>query len=118
MPETVELLENEDIILVTSTGKVTIEEWNRSLARMLEINENSGTNCVLVDVRGQLSGPDIYEIFNFGKRLPRQLKIAVIASKSTLRNQKFFETVGLNRGKRVQIFRDYDESIKWLQTKS
>jgi len=115
MPETVEFLKKEEIIKVESFGKVIIQDFNASLEKVYEIGEREKCGNVLVDASKQEATPGISDLFEFGGKLPGDFRFAVITTTNVLRDHKFLETVGKNRGKLIQLFDTYDKAINWLR---
>ncbi len=78
------------------------------------------TNILVLDnVNGRLSTLELYEIGEFISELFLGKKIAFVDPKEdTYADNKFGETVILNRGGRVVLFQSAVEAEKWLlQTK-
>ena len=114
MPETVSYLKEHDVIRVDSFGETSIEDWESSMDQGKKINQETGTFLVLVDARQQQITPGTMELFNFGANLPAGYIFVVVISDTTLDDHSFLETVGKNRVKAIQIFRDFDEALLWL----
>jgi len=102
------------LIRVRAWGVDTIDDWNASLEKILELHETHGVKEVLVDVRDQQTAPSVHDVFNFAKDLPRTLRIAILVGPETIDDQRFLEDVAVNRGKRTKIFQSEDDALKWL----
>ncbi len=117
MPETVTVREDLQIIQVESSGDISVEDLQGSLAEILRLHEERGLNRVLVDCRRQESLPATMPVFEFGEAVPAVLgsvSIAIALSPHTWEEIQFFETVARHRGAHVQSFDSTDEALKWL----
>jgi len=115
MPEIVKYLEDLGMIRVDSFGETSIDDWNNSMKQVLRINKDTGCSLVLVDARKQNVSPDTMDLYDFGSELPRAFKFAVVISDKTIDDHFFLETVGKNRGKPIQLFRNIEEAVSWLK---
>lgn len=115
MPELVKHEQADGFISVNSSGETNIWNWKSFLKQVLEINKRTNCKSVLVDVREEVSTPGTIEIFEFGASLPNGIRFAFITPEITPNDHIFLETVGLNRGKSIKLFNNYDEGINWLK---
>jgi hypothetical protein len=117
MPETTTVNREIGLIEVDSFGVVTIADWEKTFAEILEINRIHGFDKVLVDTSRQVSIPETFTIFEFGQLLSNQsrfMKYAIIVGDKTSFGQKFLETVTLNRGANYSVFTEKPPALEWL----
>ena len=118
MPESVKYNKDEDLIFIDSIGKVTIEDWQKSHKRVMELALVEKCNNVLVDIREQQLSADLFDIHKFGSDLPRGFKFAVVTAISGSNIHDYLEKVGSTSGKLIKIFDSYDDALKWLNYNS
>lgn len=114
MPQTVEQQQETGIIRIVSSGHTSIEEWKNSLDRVLKINAQTEITGVLIDACLQQSSPNTLQLFDFAASLPAALRFAIVVGEPTKKDLGFLETVGVNRGKSIRIFADYNSALQWL----
>ena len=117
MPESVEV--RGDVIHITSVGRLTPEDLEKSRQTVMQLVKESGIHKLLVDALEasmELQDLDaffhIYTIIRDGQL--RDLKHAVVVS---VENQDTFflmETASGNRDVRFKIFRSTAEALDWL----
>jgi len=117
MPEDITVNKKLGIIEVNSYGKVTHEDSLASLATLEALIKETAILKVLSDTQKQDSAPSTFNIYDFGVNLPRQLKIAIIASKdqTTSQDVTFLDNVAHNRGVNIKIFSSRNEALEWLR---
>lgn len=69
---------------------------------------------VLVDTRDDRKLPTTAELFEFGKSLPRQWKIALIVAPTQHEVLDFLEDVATNHGGKLRIFSQAEAARNWL----
>lgn len=114
MPEAVTYEQQSQLIRVRSWGNCTIEDWSSSQKQVLQLHKAHGAFRLLVDVREQEAAPATTDIFEFGKEWPQDIQTAILVGEETKKEQEFVETVATNRGKRMRLFEDEGEALKWL----
>lgn len=117
MSEEITINNELGIIEVFSHGKLTHEDSISSIAAIEKLMNETGVMKVLSDTRKQVSAPSTTGIFEFGARLPRSVKIAVIVSEEqpTAEDVSFLENVALNRGVNIKTFSSSEDALGWLQ---
>lgn len=118
MPDKVRLNEELDIIEVHSYGEVTGDDISSSIRQIREIQQASGVSRLLVDTTQQESLPSVFEILEIFSRYPREIKTALLVDRSqqTAHDVEFVETVGVNRGKKIQLHYDRAKALRWLNS--
>ena len=117
MPENVTINKELGIIEIHSYSDVTRDDLDLSLATVNQIAEDTGIRMVLVDTTEQETVPSIVDIFRFGEKLPRTIKLAIVVSEKqpTKDNVEFFKTVAVNRFSNVKQFFSRKDVVEWLK---
>ena len=113
--DTVTYDSERNVTLVISIGRATIDDWDKSRAQILNFYEKFGSNRVLVDVRKQEAAPGIMEVFSFGSNWPHLIKLAIVIGPETEDAHRFLETVAVNRGRPINLFKSDAEALEWLR---
>ncbi len=113
MPEHVSFDSEAGLIRIRAWGIDTIADWNSSKATVLQLVDLQGVPQLLVDVRDQESTPSILEIFEFGAQWPQNIRTAIVLGQKTREQQRFLETVAVNRAKQMRVFDDEQEALAW-----
>lgn len=122
MPELVSLSEDKSYIIVKSFGNVEKGNPIESLKEVLKLHDELGINRVLVDVREIENVPKIFDIFSFGEKLADStrkiaIRFAVLVGNKKTESSVFVETVVLNRGGTLRVFKDNESALEWLYQK-
>jgi len=117
MSENITVNKELGIIEILSYGKVSHEDSLSSLATLQALIGESGIRKVLSDTRKQDFQPRTMNIYDFGKQLPRKVKIAVIVSQDqpTAGAVSFLDDVAYNRGINIRLFSSRSEALEWLK---
>ena len=122
MPDDVSLDEANGLIRVKSVGNVPVDEWRKSLKKILALKEEHRINCLLIDTKEQMETSDNGEILEFAKTIPKDLKLAFLVeyisggeAQTTEPKIRFLEAVGSKEELDVRSFIDEDEALKWLK---
>lgn len=120
----VKYLADEKIINIVNKASLTSKDYVEQLIKALELAKKHNTHLFLSDNREATNKAAIFEIFylpaffdKFGA--DKRNKLGVIVPKSSDKNEsyEFFETVCINRGWNVKLFRGKQNAIEWLRTK-
>ena len=119
MSETVEVMEDLEIIKVTSVGQITENDLQKSRMLIREICRQRGFNKILVDATRLTNRLPTMVAYDHAAMLTSddilsRAKYAIIASEHTDKNLYFFETAAINRGARVSIFSSGEKALSWL----
>ena len=68
-----------------------------------------------VDVREQQSAPSVLDIFDFAEDWPQQIRLAILVGENTTDDIALLETAAINQGKKVRLFYDKGDALKWLR---
>jgi hypothetical protein len=120
MPEEISIDPLNHIIVVRSSGHITVNDLTSSREKIFEIYSETGINKVLVDAREQKSFITITDSYrrtdDFGENpISRKLKFAVLPSIHTEKELRFLETASRNKGLHVMIHDSKESAIKWLK---
>ena len=115
------VMDGNGFLRIVSTG--LCEDLDALKAYVLAMHKatmSSGQIRVLVDETGvayRLGTVDDYHSGCFVSQLaPRPLKIAVLCRPEDWSNAKFWETVAVNRGVTVRVFREQNSAEAWVRT--
>ena len=104
------------------TGDNTPEDVAAYLGRIREICIEHGLSRVLIEenlVGPRLAAIDIYDIVNAASVgvAPAIRRVAFVDTNAEHRfsNMKFAETVAVNRGVNVKVFRDVPSAVEWIR---
>lgn len=116
MPDKIKINEESGIVEIISFGAVSKRDIESSIAKTNQINEEIGINKVLVDTTEQDSMPNTFDIFSLFSQFPRDLRVALLANQDQPTSQEilFSETVAVNRGLTVRVFKSREEALSWL----
>ena len=116
MPENITVNKELGIIEVDSYDRVSHEDSMVSLATLQTLMAETGIRKILSDTRRQNFHPDMFKVYDFGKRLPNNARIAVIVSQPqpTAEAVSFLENVACNRGVHIRLFGSRNEALEWL----
>lgn len=118
MPFKIEYIAEQDYILATFTGQITMRLTRDYIAALLPILEETGCQRLLsdsVNAKLQLSSLDI---INFPKMadaspLTAKLKRAVLAPTGSS-GYELYETLSKMYGQQLHVFIDRKEALRWL----
>jgi len=120
MPESIEILDDLNIILVTSYGIVTAEDLQNSRHEVVRIYQAHGITQVLVDTSAITSLPSLVHLFHHSSKLkqpeiPTTMKFAIVVSEHIYRDARFIEMVAQNRSTSLRNFDERDQALSWLK---
>lgn len=118
MPFTIEHIADQDYILSTFTGLVTMDLIHEYIDALLPILEDTGCHRLLNDsihAQIQVSSMDIMQFPKMAEASPliSDLKRAALAPADTS-NYEMYETFSKMQGQYVQVFTDRSEALEWL----
>lgn len=118
MSYTLELSETGAFIsLLLKEGATQADHCESGSALLTKVNE-SGCKYILIDARLSPMNLNITDQFSFSvfltKTLPLGTKMAVIQPVDKFEESKFPETVAVNRGLMIKMFRNEKEATLWL----
>lgn len=103
------------LIRVRAWGHASINDMIASKVEIMRLNEIHGANTLIVDAREQETGPELFDIFDFGDAWPIEIRVAILAGSKTPKDILVLETVAVQRGKEIRVFYSESEALGWLQ---
>ena len=114
------------IIETSAEGKLTLSEAKEIISKITECAIANNCFLCLSDYRECIMEMSTFQIYDIPMILsnivtsvglrPNQFKRAIIVEKG-FRDFNFYETVSLNSGQKIRLFREIDEGKKWLLEK-
>ena len=127
MPYTITHLEEKNILETTYRGRVKPTEVMTAITKILVLAKKHKTNLFLVDCLELIDDKVLFfENYKLGvdltkiiQKIPQEVKDAIILPRSAQAadNIRFFETVAINRGLNVCLFRNREDALDWLLDK-
>ncbi|WP_372807194.1 hypothetical protein [Pontiella sp.] len=118
MPFNIEYDADDDLIVATFTGEVTMPLVKDYLAALLPVLEKTGCRRLLSDSRNAKLNVTAMDILRFPKiadlsPLTATLRRAVLAAPGTS-GYELYETLSNAQGQNVRLFPSRAEAMKWL----
>ncbi len=117
----VEHLSEDRVVLVTTSGAMTLSELLEMAEEALAEMQRQNATRVLIDHRKTTPMLKVSEIYRLPDKLlamglPRDLKVATLYSQesSKKRDFEFYEDVCFNLGMKQVVFVDLDKALRWL----
>jgi len=107
-------------IIATAVGELNEAVYLLMRKEIVDSIKTCNAKHILIDIRNAIVHASVMEIYQFAesslKMFPLGFRYAVVYSEKTMSEDdaKFGETVALNRGGQVQVFRDISKAKKWL----
>ena len=117
MPQKINIKNDDGIIMVESSGRVSYGDFIETFNNVKKLVEKTGYNKLLDDATNEELILSTFEIFEFfSEYIPRNLKHAMLVDDRTKSksSRMFGETVAKNRGFQVQLFENRTSAIDWL----
>jgi hypothetical protein len=122
MPYKIDLSEDEGIVVITNTGRLTYESIEKMSLEALEIARSNNARLFLSDCTslsnpiGVLEAYKIPELYDEISAQKGKNKLAILlADDFTITEEiRLFETVCVNRGRMVKIFTCKNTAVEWL----
>ena len=124
MPYETSYIEEENIVCITSIGRLTSVEYKKGSKEVIDLLSKHDSTRLFVDDRLLENAASITELYDLPRYfreigLSLQVKVALLynAVGTDKREIEFFETVCRNNGYIVNIFYSYNEAMEWLKSK-
>ena len=125
MEYTIQLREDQKVILVTACGEWDATIDNNMVFEILEMIDSSGYEQVLLDLRELQFDFPVFQIFGRAKEMREQRrqfgkgssKAALVYSPNNAKTEEdmqFFENAARNRGLPYRTFKDIEDALKWF----
>jgi hypothetical protein len=111
---------DEKTVIATVEGKLDKASYLSVRNKIFDLLKSINVKHLLIDLRRVIMNASTIEIFKMAssaiETFPLGIKYAIVYSEKTTteENAKFGETVAVNRGGLVKVFRDISEAKKWL----
>jgi hypothetical protein len=124
MPYTITHLEEKNILEAIYRGRVKPTEVMTAITKLLFLAKKHKTNLFLIDCLELIDDKAlVFENYKLGvdltkitQKIPEQVKDAIILPRSpqAADNIRFFETVAINRGLNIRLFKNREDALEWL----
>lgn len=116
---TISYLAEENTIYSKTSGDISFQSVDLMIKDLVEAKERYKSASLLIDhreIEGRLNTIEIYHSPNILDRFqaPRATKVAILTSRSHLKDISFLGTVLRNRGYQASIFLDLEEAKAWI----
>ena len=108
-----------DLLVVDTSGfDESLEEVQRYGMEILDAckrGKHTHVLCNEQDLEYRLGTFDTYQYAEFlAEQIPHLGKAAIVCNEKAITDAKFWETVAVNRGLMVRVFKDMDSARLWL----
>lgn len=119
MTYTIQYDPENNCIMASMKGDVSLKKFKEFVNILKQKIEKYNCNKIFNDVRKINSKLSTFEIYYLPKEIKKAginefCKRALVVA-NDLKDIEFFETVCVNNGQCVKIFRDPDDAIEWLR---
>ena len=113
--------QEDGIILVQEHGEVTEQDFARSVDEIRRLSMERECPRVLADTTRQTTPTSASSLYERGAHVATQLQVldlrlAILVEDRLREPHEFFENVAVNRGLKVQVFRDETAALDWLRS--
>lgn len=123
MPEKTEYVAEKGIIVITYTGKVTINEAREATVKAIAIQAEKQTDRVVIDTLDMTGGPSIMEMWGLVQsypelEVPRRTRLAGVRPRiqGEADLAGFFEVICQNRCYNAKVFHTREAAEEWVQS--
>ncbi|MDB5203314.1 MAG: hypothetical protein JWQ27_2723 [Ferruginibacter sp.] len=122
-PLDIHVSELEDYLLVAASGHYSLDHANDLFKQAIDNGVRYKKRRILIDVALVSGSIPLMDRFYFSEFLASYRithasgivdSIAVFGLAGTIHQEKFGETVAVNRGTNVRVFTDYTAAVDWL----
>lgn len=109
----------EDLLTVKTWGfdenLEEVEQYGLAILNACKEGNYSHVLCDETDLEYRLSTVDTYRSASFlARQAPRLIKAAIVCNVKFVQDAHFWETVAVNRGLTVRVFKDVESARAWL----
>ena len=111
---------NEGILEIIITGKVTSDDTEKIMKKIITVRKSINTKCELIDVRRLKGRLGISETYDFLRKLPSdslKMNIAFVDIVECAEYNLFYQATVLNLGLSWKWFTDINAARAWLKSK-
>ena len=117
----VRYLDDKKIVYIASKGSSTYQDYVEQTRKALQLCKEHNTHLLLGDYSTEKSKAAIFEVFylpalydKLGADKRNKFAVIVPASEDEKGIYQFYETICINRGRIVKLFRDKNDALEWL----
>lgn len=122
MPWSTRLVGEIPIVETIYAGELSKTDLLAAVRATLRVAEEQGTRYFLADCRGLSGGHSVFDLYAVGEEVVEQKPHLTLVEAVLLpvlpgpaEMVSFWETLGVNRGLRIDLFVDRHEAIAWLE---
>jgi hypothetical protein len=111
---------NDGILEIIITGKVTSDDTEKIMKKIIAVRKSINTKCELIDVRTLKGRLGISETYDFIRKIPSDslaMNIAFVDIVECAEYNLFYQATVLNLGLSWKWFTDIDAARAWLKSK-
>jgi len=111
---------NEGVLEIIITGKVTSDDTEKIMNKIIAVRKSINTKHELIDIRTLKGRLGISETYDFVKKLPSDrltMNIAFVDIVEYAEYNLFYHATTLNAGLSWKWFTDIDAARAWLKSK-
>jgi hypothetical protein len=123
MPEKTDYVPEKGIIILTYTGKVTMDEVRAATMKAIAIQKEKQTDRVVIDPSDMIAWPSLADMFALVAsypelEVPRRTRLAVVRPKAPDKTDLtgFFEVVCQNRCYNAKSFDTREAAEEWVRS--
>jgi hypothetical protein len=123
VPQKTEYVAARGIIVITYTGRVTMDEVKDATVQAIGIQKQGLTDLVLIDASAMTAWPTLTEMFVLVQsypdlQVPPQTRLAAVRSQAPDSSDLagFYETVCRNRCYDAKAFHTREDAERWLRS--
>ena len=124
MPSDVKHNRNFQIIEITHTGILTVQNLEKTTSEAMALHKELGVNAVLIDTSNLESVENLMDLYDLPQQYDdggasRAVRIALVMPETSAAREagQFYDDVCNNRGWVVRPFETRDEATEWLTAK-
>ncbi len=115
-----ELKVEKDILLVTAKGRdddlKQVQEYGLAVLAEAKVNNSNKIICDETELEYSLSTLNTFNLAeSLSKVIPYAVKVAIVCNPYQFTDASFWETVAVNRGAQVRVFKDMVSAEKWIK---
>lgn len=108
------------ILLVTAKGRddnlKQVQEYGVAVMAAAKENNCNKIICDETELKYSLSTFNTFKLAeSLSNVIPYAVKVAIVCNPNQFTDARFWETVAVNRGAHVRVFKDMDSAEKWIK---
>ena len=119
----INIIDEEDFVSVTAIGEYSLAKANHLFKIAIDQGVLHSKRKIFIDIRNIIGSIPFMDRFKFSEFLANYRlnnasgkvnSIAVLGLEPIVHNERFGETVAVNRGTNVRVFTDQEEAFNWF----